>query len=465
MPLHTRCESTPVVPVHGADAVELLHTEHRAQVGGDLLERALLLVADDQKLYRLPDPPQLLPRIAHPLGARRRDPLLALPQAHAHVLAVGEGAAFAPQQQLVEQVDVDKRKKLLEERLHEWARHVRRLCRCQRRVHDGQDVRPRAHHRLLRARVVMRAAARRRLGRVDAVGEHRRDGALHVVAHEREDLLHKRVQLLLEQQRRVLGLYCAEASHAAAVDGRLIVRRRPAARAARGAKERVKHAARAALLGAAVRRLDVLVEQVQQRDGVAQPVRQRGVVFLAAVNLAADDPDDAVKEARALSLRTSEGGGGGGAGEQASAHQFRQQRSCSRQQPRPRRMVGHARNCDCRQREPHLSTAVPSQTRAWHRRRPLPPSPPPKPAPPGSSPGPPGSSPAHLERTPLQTAAEDDNGSDRPPPVVTQVGRERRQQPLLLLAALLSQRSCLFGLQRVGGRGRATRAGGRGRAT
>mmetsp|Transcript_5600 Transcript_5600/g.17017 ORF Transcript_5600/g.17017 Transcript_5600/m.17017 type:complete len:236 (-) Transcript_5600:215-922(-) len=198
----------------------------------------------------------------------------------------------------------------------------------------------------------MRAAARRRLGRVDAVGEHRRDGALHVVAHEREDLLHKRVQLLLEQQRRVLGLYCAEASHAAAVDGRLIVRRRPAARAARGAKERVKHAARAALLGAAVRRLDVLVEQVQQRDGVAQPVRQRGVVFLAAVNLAADDPDDAVKEARALS----------------------------------------------------------------------------------------------LERTPLQTAAEDDNGSDRPPPVVTQVGRERRQQPLLLLAALLSQRSCLFGL-------------------
>ncbi len=55
-----------------------------------------------------------------------------------------------------------------------------------------------------------RAAARARGGRarrVDAGGQLRRDLLLHVVAQHGEDLLHERVQLLLEQQRRVLGLH------------------------------------------------------------------------------------------------------------------------------------------------------------------------------------------------------------------------------------------------------------------
>lgn len=44
---------SPVVPVHCADAVQLLDAEHRAQVGGYLLQCALLLVSDDKELNRL----------------------------------------------------------------------------------------------------------------------------------------------------------------------------------------------------------------------------------------------------------------------------------------------------------------------------------------------------------------------------------------------------------------------------
>jgi len=54
------------------------------------------------------------------------------------------------------------------------------------------------------------AAARARGGgprRVDARRQLARDLLFHVVAQHREDLLHERVQLLLEQQRRVLGLH------------------------------------------------------------------------------------------------------------------------------------------------------------------------------------------------------------------------------------------------------------------
>lgn len=47
---------------------------------------------------------------------------------------------------------------------------------------------------------------RQALGRVDAIADHGRYLLLHVVADHREDLLYKGVELLLEQQGRVLGL-------------------------------------------------------------------------------------------------------------------------------------------------------------------------------------------------------------------------------------------------------------------
>ena len=50
-------------------------------------------------------------------------------------------------------------------------------------------------------------------GGVDAGGQLRRDLLLDVVAQHGEDLLHKRVQLLLEQQRRVLGLHLHHNEH------------------------------------------------------------------------------------------------------------------------------------------------------------------------------------------------------------------------------------------------------------
>lgn len=55
---------------------------------------------------------------------------------------------------------------------------------------------------------------------------------------------------------------------------------------------------------AAVGWLDVLVEQVQQRDGVAQPVAQRVIVILPLLDLAANHADDTVEQACTLSLRT-----------------------------------------------------------------------------------------------------------------------------------------------------------------
>ncbi len=42
-----------VVPVHGRDAVELLHAEHGAQVVRDLLQRLLVLLVDHQECHRL----------------------------------------------------------------------------------------------------------------------------------------------------------------------------------------------------------------------------------------------------------------------------------------------------------------------------------------------------------------------------------------------------------------------------
>ena len=58
------------------------------------------------------------------------------------------------------------------------------------------------------------------------------DALLDVVTQHREDLAHRRVELLLEEQRRVLGRDLLEAAGVAAVDARVTVVRD--ARAAAG---------------------------------------------------------------------------------------------------------------------------------------------------------------------------------------------------------------------------------------
>ena len=47
--VHELVLKLPVVPVHGADAVQLLHAEHGAQIRGDLLQRLVVLLVDDQE--------------------------------------------------------------------------------------------------------------------------------------------------------------------------------------------------------------------------------------------------------------------------------------------------------------------------------------------------------------------------------------------------------------------------------
>lgn len=54
--------------------------------------------------------------------------------------------------------------------------------------------------------------------------QQRRNVLLDIVAHHWEDLLHKRVQLLLEEQGGVLGLNQPEPTHTAAMDGGLACR-------------------------------------------------------------------------------------------------------------------------------------------------------------------------------------------------------------------------------------------------
>ncbi len=81
-------------------------------------------------------------RGTHPLLARAADPLLHLGEARLDVLAVGEGAALAAQQQLVEQLHVDKGQQLLKQLLHQEGRHVVLPQRGQQRVKHAQDGGP-----------------------------------------------------------------------------------------------------------------------------------------------------------------------------------------------------------------------------------------------------------------------------------------------------------------------------------
>lgn len=58
---------------------------------------------------------ELFPRISNPLASCSVNPLFNFTQARLHILSIAERAAFSPQQQLVEQVDIHTTEKLLEE--------------------------------------------------------------------------------------------------------------------------------------------------------------------------------------------------------------------------------------------------------------------------------------------------------------------------------------------------------------
>lgn len=58
----------------------------------------------------------------------------------------------------------------------------------------------------------------------------------------------------------------------------------------------------AGIVGAPAGRLDVALQQVQQGDGVAEPVAEAGVVVLLPLNLAAHGVDDLVKQDSAVCL-------------------------------------------------------------------------------------------------------------------------------------------------------------------
>ena len=90
----------------------------------------------------LADVAQLVPGLADPLLAGAVDPVLHLRQPSFHVLAIGEGAALAAQQQLVEQLHVDKAEQLLEQLLDQEGRHVVALQRVQQLVEHAQHVAP-----------------------------------------------------------------------------------------------------------------------------------------------------------------------------------------------------------------------------------------------------------------------------------------------------------------------------------
>mmetsp|Transcript_16539 Transcript_16539/g.49489 ORF Transcript_16539/g.49489 Transcript_16539/m.49489 type:complete len:357 (+) Transcript_16539:835-1905(+) len=219
-----------IVPVHGADAIQLLHAEDRAEVVGDLLQALLVLLVNHQEGDGLSDELELLPGVAHPLLAGAVDPGLHFCQPRFHVLPVGEAAALPPQQQLVEQLHVHEAEELLEQLLHQEGGHVVALQRFQQLVEHPQNVAP------VRAQLHVRgsglgggpgaggggaagAAGGGCAGRVDAGRQLGGDLLLHVVAQHGEDLLHERVQLLLEQQRRVLGFHLAETAGSPAMNG------------------------------------------------------------------------------------------------------------------------------------------------------------------------------------------------------------------------------------------------------
>lgn len=58
----------------------------------------------------------------------------------------------------------------------------------------------------------------------------------------------------------------------------------------------------AGVVGAPTGRLDVALQQVQQGDGVAEPVAEAGIVVLLPLNLAAHGVDDLVKQDGAVCL-------------------------------------------------------------------------------------------------------------------------------------------------------------------
>ena len=82
-----------------------------------------------------------------------------------------------------------------------------------------------------------------------------------------------------------------------------IAARQPEQRLCRSSPQRSRtDQPEARVVGAPTSRLDVALQQVQQGDGVAQPIAQAGIVVLLPLNLAAHGVDDLVKQNCAVCL-------------------------------------------------------------------------------------------------------------------------------------------------------------------
>jgi hypothetical protein len=140
---------------------------------------------------------------------------------------------------------------------------------------------------------------------LDARPELRRDLALDVVAQEPVNFLDKRGELLLEQERGVLGVHL---SHARDADGLAPVLARAVTRGRRpqAAVEPLEYpdagAASPRAPEPAPRRLERPLQQMQQRERVREPVRQLRVVVRRHLHGRGHVAHDPVEQSGALEL-------------------------------------------------------------------------------------------------------------------------------------------------------------------
>ena len=136
------------------------------------------------------------------------DPVLQFRQASLDVLSVAERAALAAQQELVEELDVDESEDLLEELSDQELGHVCVLHELKQTLHEVDDRGPvGAQGRASPAGLLVSSACRTCPWGVDAVVQSGSNVLLDVVPQQAENLLHECVELLLEQEGRVLCLH------------------------------------------------------------------------------------------------------------------------------------------------------------------------------------------------------------------------------------------------------------------
>mmetsp|Transcript_7427 Transcript_7427/g.32987 ORF Transcript_7427/g.32987 Transcript_7427/m.32987 type:complete len:320 (-) Transcript_7427:3624-4583(-) len=273
---------------------------------------------DHQELYSLADVPQLLPRVTRPVLVLD-EPVLELGEAGLDVLAVAERAALAAEQKRIEELDVDEAENLGEElanQEHGYVVGAHDREQGVEAVEDGAPVRAELLAELptrggggleaVNAAAPPAAGVPAPLpGRLDARAELGGDLLLHVIPQEPVDLLHERGELLLEQERGVLGVNLPHAGDAGRLRLTLLLGRGAAGE--QPGVEALEDAAAARALGPSARaagaRLERALQQVQERKGVGQPVGELRVVIGVVLNRDGHLAHDAVKQTRALQLK------------------------------------------------------------------------------------------------------------------------------------------------------------------